>query len=539
MSRWRLQLFLFLILFCCSNAQIPFSAWRAGFFDHRFSPIAAYWELHEKTEPITSSPKFHLLAPDLLRTDSLENIYLQASGVSSPVTVAITIHDFNRNTILLRDAVTLSQENAFHTLKTIQLPSDQFDQDEKKNKYVNLKVTFEGHLTVERTLLVSFHKGYIFIQTDKPIYNPGDTVRCRAFVSSPSFTAFNSSITIDYKNPEGVVVKQVTRSRASDGVLADALVLSDFVSEGTWTVIAKFDHWQQNTFTAHFEVKKYVLPAFNVTLTPRKSFLSVDDTALEVEISARYLYGEPVQGTAYVVFGVKTNNQMRRLPSVKQVSDLSNGVVTLTMEELRSIQPNIRSLVGSSVYVKASVLTRTGSDLVEAEKSGIKVVQSPYVVSFKDSPKYFKPGLPFEFTIQVSHHDGSPTRNVPVKVSLLETPLIVSGTARASVNMPKAGTQFVIHAQTQQDGLRPEQQARQQITVLPYVAFNQGSGNYLYISTGTNTVSVGDRLSLILTTATADPAHREFIKHITYLVRQGHCRVKSDVANQHMLVSGL
>lgn len=24
-----------------------------------------------------------------------------------------------------------------------------------------------------------------------------------------------------------------------------------------WTVVAKFDHWKQNTFTTQFEVKKY------------------------------------------------------------------------------------------------------------------------------------------------------------------------------------------------------------------------------------------------------------------------------------------
>lgn len=43
----------------------------------------------------------------------------------------------------------------------------------------------------------------------------------------------------------------------------------------------------------------------------------------------------------------------------------------------------------------------TGSDLVEAEKSGIKIVESHYVLFFKDAPKYFKPGLPFDFTVRV------------------------------------------------------------------------------------------------------------------------------------------
>lgn len=66
-----------------------------------------------------------------------------------------------------------------------------------------------------------------------------------------------------------------------------------------------------------------VLPAFNVTLTPRKPFFSLYDSDLEVEISARYLFGEPVQGTAYVVFGIKINQEMIRLPSVKKVTDVS------------------------------------------------------------------------------------------------------------------------------------------------------------------------------------------------------------------------
>ncbi|TNN34348.1 Complement C3 [Liparis tanakae] len=253
-----------------------------------------------------------------------------------------------------------------------------------------------------------------------------------------------------------------------------------------------------------------------------------------------YLYGEPVQGTAYVTFGVKVNQEMRRLPSVKQVSNLDGGVVSLSMEELKAAYPDVRSLVGKSLYVKASVLTQSGSDLVEAEKTGIKIVESPYVVSFKDIPKYFKPGLPLDFTsgdvivsfssitenndlppvqIQVSHHDGSPARNVRVTLKLLNTAVVVSaGNGRTTINMPADRRPQTITAETTQADLSPKQQARQQVTVQPYVPFNQHQQNYLYISTATNAVSLGDRLSLKLSIAPSDPTHREFIKHITYLV---------------------
>lgn len=40
---------------------------------------------------------------------------------------------------------------------------------------------------------------------------------------------------------------------------------------------------------------------------------------------------------------------------------------------------------------------------MEAEKSGIKIVESPYVLSFIDTPKYYKPGLPFDIMV-ISQH---------------------------------------------------------------------------------------------------------------------------------------
>lgn len=39
---------------------------------------------------------------------------------------------------------------------------------------------------------------------------------------------------------------------------------------------------------------------------------------------------------------------------------LDGGVVSLSMEEIRRAYPDVRSLVGNSVYVKASVLTKSG-----------------------------------------------------------------------------------------------------------------------------------------------------------------------------------
>jgi len=43
-----------------------------------------------------------------------------------------------------------------------------------KKKYVKLVAQFGSFHRAEKVIAVSFRSGHIFIQTDKPVYNPGD-----------------------------------------------------------------------------------------------------------------------------------------------------------------------------------------------------------------------------------------------------------------------------------------------------------------------------------------------------------------------------
>uniref|UniRef100_W5L2G3 Complement component c3b, tandem duplicate 1 n=1 Tax=Astyanax mexicanus TaxID=7994 RepID=W5L2G3_ASTMX len=337
-------------------------------------------------------------APAQLRVGSKENILVEALNVAQPITVSFTIYDYPGKSVLLwQGFVTLNAENSYGSLKTIEIDPILLRPEEKVEKYVELVTQFGTFHRREQVLKVSFLSGYIFIQTDKPVYNPGDT-RYRAFVSNVGFQAFSGTISVEIQNPDGITVHAEVQSRAHEGIYSDTYALSDMV--------------------------KSVLPAFNVTLTPLKHHLDLEDQEFVVKVSA-YLYGEPVEGVAYVVFGVELNGNKIRLPTMKQVKDVLNeGSATLTMEELQRAYPNIQGLVGSSIYVKASVLT-SSSDLVEAEKSGIKIVLASYELSFKGTPRIFKSGLPFALTLRVSHHDGSPAPNVPVKINLLSDPVTV------------------------------------------------------------------------------------------------------------------
>lgn len=62
------------------------------------------------------------------------------------------------------------------------------------------------------------------------------------------------------------------------------------------------------------------------------------------------------------------------------------------------------------MFNPSALVSSAGGDLVEAQKTGIKIVESPYVLSFKDVPKFFKPGLPFDLTVRTGScvRDPSP-----------------------------------------------------------------------------------------------------------------------------------
>ncbi|XP_048016621.1 LOW QUALITY PROTEIN: complement C3-like [Megalobrama amblycephala] len=487
---------------------IPLFLWIPLVFNYQVSSQS------RGNQTLHSTPKFIMLAPARLRLGTKLNILLEAHSLSEPITVKVIVYTFEKESVLMRDSAILNSDNRYSDLKTIEINPNLLKKKSKNS--VRLVVEFGSFHTAEKIITVSFRSGYIFIQTDKPVYNPGDTVHYRAFVSNHEFQAFNRNISLEIKNPDGIVVHISSNASASNGILSESYPLPTVHKEGKWKVVAKFDGVEENTFSAGFHVKKYDPPAFSVTLTPKKPYFSLHEEKLEVEVRARYLNGEQVRGVAYVLFGIDMNGQKRGITSLKQLNDLNGGKVSLTMAEMK----NASSLLGYSVYVKASVMTGSGSDLVEAEKSGIKIVMSPYVLSIRDTPKYFKPGLPLGIVVTVSNQDGSPAPNIPVKLNFLQKPIQTHrGTIRVSINMPDEDKNQMLKVETALPGLNAANQAVQEMTLEPYLGFDGYSKNYLHISVGDNqVVVVGNSLNIKLYIKTASPEHRKLVKQLTYVV---------------------
>ncbi len=104
---------------------------------------------------------------------------------------------------------------------------------------------------------------------------------------------------------------------------------------------------------------------------------------------------------AFVVFGVLKDSQKKSFPSSLQrvLINRGTGIVTLKREHITQTFPNILELVGGSIFVAVSVLTESGSEMVEAELRNIQIVTSPYTIHFKRTPKYYKPAMTFDVAV--------------------------------------------------------------------------------------------------------------------------------------------
>ncbi|XP_057564243.1 complement C3-like [Hippopotamus amphibius kiboko] len=249
-----------------------------------------------------AEPLYILVTPRVLRVGTPENIHVQAHSDSrEPLTgsleVNLTMWDFPmRKMLLAKSRLLLLPENHFMDQAPVTIPESLVYPPQPGTQYVIIQATWWTPTTafssMEKLVLVAPHAGYIFIQTDKTIYTPEQLVQYRVYTVNHRMDPVSRTFTLDIKNPEGITVISQDLL-VKDSVFTNTFHLPELISLGTWSIEAYYQSAPKQKFKAAFEVKEYVLPSFEVQLTPNKTFFYLNDKALGVNIQAQYmrLYG--------------------------------------------------------------------------------------------------------------------------------------------------------------------------------------------------------------------------------------------------------
>ncbi|NXA33843.1 CO4 protein, partial [Eudromia elegans] len=461
---------------------------------------------------------FLITAPNVVHLGTPETVTVQVHGAQSPVQVTAYFKDEAKNKLLSpRTIFNLNQGNNFQQIKKImsvsfhcfQINPENVNMDTSKRTRLPhvLLVTESRHLFKEAIqtirILLSSKKGYIFIQTDKPIYTPTSKVKYRVFILDNAMRPTSESIEVAVVNSKGMVVKK--SERRVQTVLNEHFEIPDIAEPGIWRITAWFQDYEMSNASAEFEVKKYELPSFDVKLIPLQPYYHIWNQSFVFDIEAKHSYGKGIEGIAYVRFGIvdETGKKVFLTGLEQQLSvQKGKGRVTLSTPLLEEkLKKNISTLEGFHLYIVVTTVETASGEIREEELSNVKFVKSPYVVSLSNTKKYFVPGAPFSVLASVTLTDGSPAASLPVTATVTSSgssPMKNTalsnkdGLVPFTFNIPGGAQVLEIKAEEGKEKLEsPEATIRAE-------RYRSDTHNYLSISVPPTVLAPGDTLRVTL-----------------------------------------
>ncbi|KAL6471424.1 hypothetical protein MHYP_G00200740 [Metynnis hypsauchen] len=376
-------------------------------------------------------PTCLITAPNIIHLGEEETVSVQLHGATKAISVILYFrHHTGRQVLSERRTVTLSRDNQYQAVVILKVDPVQYrqvDVPRSSDRFIQLVAESEVFDKGKKmaNILVSTRRGYIFIQTDKPIYNPGELVNYRIFTLDSYMLPVKDAVYVQIFNCKGLVVYSHTMQ--SEQILERSISIPDVELAGHWKITASFYNFPKSETSVEFEVREYVLPLFEVNIQASKPYLILNSEIFPFSVSARYTYGKGVNGIAYVRFGLTDSKGERTyLPGIeKQIAvedgraDLSVLTAELTGAAANQSKPNIE---GMYLYIATTVLEKASGDLEEAESSSVKIVTSPYVVDLSKTKPYFTPGGIFSILGTTTYPDGSRVAHLKVKATITITP---------------------------------------------------------------------------------------------------------------------
>ncbi|TST10017.1 Complement C5 [Bagarius yarrelli] len=445
-----------------------------------------------------------ITAPKVLRVDASETVLVHLYGYDQETIVNLYLKDnlAHEGRIYASSTLKLNDRNNYQAETTLRV----FPNIEQKVTHLHLQAVSSSFTNVKKIPVIHAN-GFLFIQTDKPLYTPEQQVEVRVYSLNEELRKTSRPVLLTFKDPDGIKVEIIEMNDIFNGVkpLLPPFKIPLKPKFGIWKIEAAYAINFTTTAVAEFEVKEYVLPSISLRIQPEANYVSIANyEAFKLKIFAKYISGKAVRSAdVFTRFGYINNHDVVMIPQTLSQYKMDDGemeVVLNIKHDLFSVNSGPQQLWDmNNHFLRVVVLLKesTGGLSQEAVLSNVKFVHAPFTLSLIATPPFIKPALPYQIRVLVKDPLGEIASGVPVKARVTITynnneqeelhgyrnemrqTSRNDGVAYFVCNIPDNVARAELFFETADPKYPPESQTQLKLSTLAYKSVNQ---RYLYIS---------------------------------------------------------
>lgn len=351
------------------------------------------------------------LVPRSLEKNAVNKLYLSLYEIDSDGTVAISLQNMDGDKTIAETIVN-TESGESEKVFEFYVPETQ---EYRARIWVNGTFDNYNFTEQEELYLHSVNPIVVFIQTDKPLYKPGQDVKFRILVTDRYLRPLSGNpqiVEVYVEDPSGSRIAQWKNVSITEGMRQFSFPLSDEPPLGSW----KISLVQQDSRieAQYFSVEEYVLPKYEVTVKP-PSFVMADVETIPVKICALYTYGKAVQGNVTINSSLESYTwSSEKFPVVEYEAKI-DGCLTYNINV--SLIDNEFRYSYRRIQVSVEV-TEDGTDVKRNGSVNIQRTQNALTLEFLDDEykQYFKPGIPYRKKIKATKPDDTPASGEEMEI---------------------------------------------------------------------------------------------------------------------------
>ncbi|XP_010075936.1 PREDICTED: alpha-2-macroglobulin-like protein 1 [Pterocles gutturalis] len=352
---------------------------------------------------IVAQPRYLIIIPAALPYPSSQRVCLDLRGVEKPIRVALTLTHPSGNLSLYRKVV---RNNWIFECSRFQVPQPAGSQEVGT---VHMHIS-NGHYfsaNEKKQVLIRRAGTGTFIQMDKSVYNPGQTVKFRIVTLTEDFTPINTKYSVvEVQDPNQNRIGQWLDVRPKQGIADLSFQLAPELSLGTYTISVL-----NPKVSSTFKVEERVLQKFDVFFDGPAQIHASDKT-FPLRVCGRYSYGKAVQGTMRVTLCQKARRRPRN--ASKDICREYSGPTVSKGCFTTSVSTSVFNLApseeDSKLYAEASLLEK-GTGVQINTSSQILISRTAARAVFETPNVYYIPGIPYRGKIKLQDHYGNAMKN--------------------------------------------------------------------------------------------------------------------------------